>query len=541
MKLKRRILSVLLTLAVMVTFMPFVSQQAFAASSSKAKVQVVTKAKANNGNTSYTYNKKGLITKAVTKTSSKSTSEDTAKTVTTTYKYNKKNKVSKKTTTIVEKVTRYETDKTTGKTRTANLGTVTTTDKYVTVYTYNKKGLATKSVTTATTTKSGTETSNYKNRSFYYNERDELTDGRIIAGYNYYDATGKSYDEDTSANAYYYTGAVNTAVRSGTDKYTYRDNGNGTYSVIYDDSTNYANYNTKVNRKYYMYDDSNNVVECTEDDYWDFNVVNSVEVVLDPTNDYAYTNHSETTYKDQTVTTTKYTYKKGRVSKAVSTSVSTFVETDGVSSYTDKDSEGTYSSVDNSVDTDTTVTTYTTTTTYSYDKKGRAKQSVVSNNGVENSVRTIVYGLPNRSWTNTDGTKGSEVGSGASAASTTVVQVANGTKTTTYTPNKYMRTYTYSDGTSSTYVVNEEAKPTVETSAVKATPSKSTYKYTYDKNGNLIRQDCKATNTMVLEDLLREQTVTERGKRYTINMTIQPTYLYMLSEPDLNNPTVTIN
>ena len=63
----------------------------------------------------------------------------------------------------------------------------------------------------------------------------------------------------------------------------------------------------------------------------------------------------------------------------------------------------------------------------------------------------------------------------------------------------------------------------------------------YDKNGNLIRQDCKATNTMVLEDLLREQTVTERGKRYTINMTIQPTYLYMLSEPDLNNPTVTIN
>lgn len=63
----------------------------------------------------------------------------------------------------------------------------------------------------------------------------------------------------------------------------------------------------------------------------------------------------------------------------------------------------------------------------------------------------------------------------------------------------------------------------------------------YDRKGNLIRQSCKATNTMVLKDLLTEQTVTERGKRYTINMTIQPTYLYMLSEPDLDNPTVVVN
>lgn len=63
----------------------------------------------------------------------------------------------------------------------------------------------------------------------------------------------------------------------------------------------------------------------------------------------------------------------------------------------------------------------------------------------------------------------------------------------------------------------------------------------YDTKGNLIRQDCKATNTMVLKDLLTEQTITERGKRYTVNMTIHPTYLYMLSDPDLDNPTVTIN
>ncbi|MBQ7662447.1 MAG: hypothetical protein IJS48_03645 [Prevotella sp.] len=63
----------------------------------------------------------------------------------------------------------------------------------------------------------------------------------------------------------------------------------------------------------------------------------------------------------------------------------------------------------------------------------------------------------------------------------------------------------------------------------------------YDTKGNLIREDCKATNTMVLKDLLTEQKLTGRGKRYTINMTIHPTYLYMLSEPDLDNPTVVVN
>ena len=64
----------------------------------------------------------------------------------------------------------------------------------------------------------------------------------------------------------------------------------------------------------------------------------------------------------------------------------------------------------------------------------------------------------------------------------------------------------------------------------------------YDKNGegNLIRKDCKATNTMELRELLTDQVTTSRGSRYTINMTIKPTYLYMLSEPDLDNPTVTV-
>lgn len=62
----------------------------------------------------------------------------------------------------------------------------------------------------------------------------------------------------------------------------------------------------------------------------------------------------------------------------------------------------------------------------------------------------------------------------------------------------------------------------------------------YDKQGNLLRKDCMATNTMQLSDLLTGQETTRRGSRYTIKMTINPTYLYMLSEPDLNSPTVTV-
>ena len=60
----------------------------------------------------------------------------------------------------------------------------------------------------------------------------------------------------------------------------------------------------------------------------------------------------------------------------------------------------------------------------------------------------------------------------------------------------------------------------------------------YDKKGNLLRGDYKVTNTMILNELLTAVTETLRGTKYTINMTIQPTYLYVLSEPDLNNPTL---
>ena len=68
---------------------------------------------------------------------------------------------------------------------------------------------------------------------------------------------------------------------------------------------------------------------------------------------------------------------------------------------------------------------------------------------------------------------------------------------------------------------------------------KSTYDV-YDKAGNLIRQDCKASNLIKLSDLSSSPSL-GRGKMLAIDLTVNPTYLYMLSEPDLDNPTITIN
>ena len=55
----------------------------------------------------------------------------------------------------------------------------------------------------------------------------------------------------------------------------------------------------------------------------------------------------------------------------------------------------------------------------------------------------------------------------------------------------------------------------------------------YDRKGNLIRQNCTATNKLPNLEAIR-------GQRIQLNMTVNPTYLYVLSEPDLDNPTITI-
>ena len=56
----------------------------------------------------------------------------------------------------------------------------------------------------------------------------------------------------------------------------------------------------------------------------------------------------------------------------------------------------------------------------------------------------------------------------------------------------------------------------------------------YDRNGNLIRENRTATNKLPDLSALR-------GQRVLLNMTVNPTYLYVLSEPDLDNPTIKIN
>lgn len=50
----------------------------------------------------------------------------------------------------------------------------------------------------------------------------------------------------------------------------------------------------------------------------------------------------------------------------------------------------------------------------------------------------------------------------------------------------------------------------------------------YDSKGNLIRQDCTATNKL-------PNLNAQRGERVQLNITVNPTYLYQLSDKDLDN------
>ena len=60
----------------------------------------------------------------------------------------------------------------------------------------------------------------------------------------------------------------------------------------------------------------------------------------------------------------------------------------------------------------------------------------------------------------------------------------------------------------------------------------------YDKKGNLVRKDSKATNTLDLKKLVLGFSGVRPDYRYIIQLTVNPTYLYMLSDPDLDNPTL---
>jgi hypothetical protein len=67
---------------------------------------------------------------------------------------------------------------------------------------------------------------------------------------------------------------------------------------------------------------------------------------------------------------------------------------------------------------------------------------------------------------------------------------------------------------------------------------RSTYDV-YDKYGNLLRERCVSENTINLFEIFGQHTM-ERGHIYSVTLLVKPTYLYMLSEPDLDNPTLTI-
>lgn len=68
---------------------------------------------------------------------------------------------------------------------------------------------------------------------------------------------------------------------------------------------------------------------------------------------------------------------------------------------------------------------------------------------------------------------------------------------------------------------------------------RSTYDV-FDKEGNLIRKDCQAENTIDLREKF-EISESLNGHCYSYTIKVQPTYLYVLSEPDVDNPTVVVN
>ena len=67
----------------------------------------------------------------------------------------------------------------------------------------------------------------------------------------------------------------------------------------------------------------------------------------------------------------------------------------------------------------------------------------------------------------------------------------------------------------------------------------STYNV-YDSKGNLIRENCHADNKVNISTLFPALGGLNAGEIVTINLLIQPDYLYQLSDPDLDNPTIVI-
>ena len=70
----------------------------------------------------------------------------------------------------------------------------------------------------------------------------------------------------------------------------------------------------------------------------------------------------------------------------------------------------------------------------------------------------------------------------------------------------------------------------------------------YDKEGNLIRKDCMVPNLIKLPDVVKasREVAADRerilaGEKYIFKLTVNPGYIYVLSDPDLDNPSIKVN
>ena len=59
-------------------------------------------------------------------------------------------------------------------------------------------------------------------------------------------------------------------------------------------------------------------------------------------------------------------------------------------------------------------------------------------------------------------------------------------------------------------------------------------------NGNLTRKDCVAVND-INPNIIEHFPNLQAGELFTINLLIKPTFLYVMSEPDLDNPTIVVH
>ena len=114
---------------------------------------------------------------------------------------------------------------------------------------------------------------------------------------------------------------------------------------------------------------------------------------------------------------------------------------------------------------------------------------------------------------------------------------------TPYSNNQYVPLFTSIDGEepelSATvakevegYFVPVVDKQDSKKSVYNSLELKCTYDV-YDKENNLVRKDCEAINKL-------PALTAGPNKRTVLTLTVNPTYLYVLSEPDLDNPTIVV-